>query len=195
MGEDMAGRRAAGGDATAGDRRSAGRAGPAAQRYEVRPVAWVESPLKQLAQAPNQGREGAPPAWLAVEPDLAEAARDLRAGQQVLVLTWLDRARRDELACVPGDDPASPPLGVFSTRSPDRPNPIGVHRAQILAVEGLAILAGSCRERRPAPPDDRSAERRRLSSFYARRPRVPSPFRSSRSACWLGRHLVVFGLP
>ena len=139
MGEDMAGPRAAGGNPSAGDRRSAGRAGPAEQRYEVRPVAWVESPLKQLAQAPNQGREGAPPAWLAVEPDLAEAARDLRAGQQVLVLTWLDLARRDELACVPGDDPASPPLGVFSTRSPDRPNPIGVHRAQILAVEGLRI--------------------------------------------------------
>ena len=139
MGEDMPGRPAADGSATAGDRRSAGSAGPGAQRYEVRPVAWVESPLKQLAQAPNQGREGAPPAWLAVEPDLAEAARDLRAGQQVLVLTWLDRARRDELACVPGDDPASPPLGVFSTRSPNRPNPIGVHRAQILAVEGLRI--------------------------------------------------------
>jgi tRNA-Thr(GGU) m(6)t(6)A37 methyltransferase TsaA len=99
----------------------------------------VESPLKHMAQAPNQGRQGAPPAWLAVEPDVAEAIRDLRADQQVLVLTWLDRARRDELACVPGDDPASPPLGVFSTRSPNRPNPIGVHRAQILAVEGLRI--------------------------------------------------------
>ena len=139
MGEDIAGRRAAGGNATAGDRRSAGRAGPAAQRYEVRPVAWVESPLTQLAQAPNQGSQGAPPAWLAVEPDMAEAIRDLRAGEQVLVLTWLDRARRDELACVPGDNPASPPLGVFSTRSPNRPNPIGVHRVEILAVEGLRI--------------------------------------------------------
>jgi tRNA-Thr(GGU) m(6)t(6)A37 methyltransferase TsaA len=136
---EMAANRAAGGNATAGGRPSPGGAGPAAQRYEVRPVAWVESPLKHLADAPNQGREGAPPAWLAVEPDMAEAIRDLRAGQQVLVLTWLDRARRDELACVPGDDPASPPLGVFSTRSPDRPNPIGVHRVQILAAEGLRI--------------------------------------------------------
>jgi tRNA-Thr(GGU) m(6)t(6)A37 methyltransferase TsaA len=116
----------------------AGRAGRAAPRYEVRPVAWVQSSLTQLAHAPNQGK-GAPPAWLAVEPDLAEAIRDLRAGQQVLVLTWLDRARRDELSCVPGDNPASPPLGVFSTRSPNRPNPIGVHRVQILAVEGLRI--------------------------------------------------------
>jgi tRNA-Thr(GGU) m(6)t(6)A37 methyltransferase TsaA len=138
MGEEMAAGRAVGGSATAGAA-PAGRAGPAGQRYEVRPVGWVESSLTHLAQAPNQGREGAPPAWLAIEPDLAEAIRDLRAGQQVLVLTWLDRARRDELACVPGDDPASPPLGVFSTRSPNRPNPIGVHRAQILAVEGLRI--------------------------------------------------------
>ena len=73
-------------------------------------------------------------------PDVAEGTRDLRAGEQVILLTWLDRARRDELATVPGDDPASPPLGVSSTRSPDRPNPIGLHRAQILAVEGLRIL-------------------------------------------------------
>jgi tRNA-Thr(GGU) m(6)t(6)A37 methyltransferase TsaA len=138
MGEEMAGSRAAGKEATAGDGPTAGRAGRAAPRYEVRPVAWVQSSLTQLAHAPNQGK-GAPPAWLAVEPDLAEAIRDLRAGDLVLVLTWLDRARRDELACVPGDEPASPPLGVFSTRSPDRPNPIGVHRAQILAVEGLRI--------------------------------------------------------
>ena len=109
------------------------------QRYEVRPVARVESPLTDRAQAPRQGNLGAPPAWLAVEPDVAEAIRDLRAGQEVILLTWLDRARRDELETVPGSDPASPPLGVFSTRSPNRPNPIGLHRVRILAVEGLRI--------------------------------------------------------
>jgi len=140
MNQDMAGSHAARDDAAAGACLSAGRAGTAAQRYEVRPVAWVESPLKHRADAPRQGSEGAPPAWLAVEPDVAEGIRDLRAGEQVIVLTWLDRARRDELATVPGDNPASPPLGVFSTRSPDRPNPIGLHRVQILAVEGLRIL-------------------------------------------------------
>ena len=111
----------------------------AARRFEVRPVAWVESPLTDRAQAPRQGGEGAPPAWLAVEPDVAEAIRDLRAGEQVIVLTWLDRANRGELTAVPRDDPANPPLGVFSTRSPDRPNPVGLHRAEILAVEGLRI--------------------------------------------------------
>jgi tRNA-Thr(GGU) m(6)t(6)A37 methyltransferase TsaA len=139
MSEDMAARRAAGDDTSAGARPAAGRAGQATQRYELRPIAWVESPLKHRAQAPRQGRLGAPPAWLAVEPDLAEGIRDLRAGEQVIVLTWLDRSRRDELSTVPGDNPASPPLGVFSTRSPDRPNPIGLHRVRILAVEGLRV--------------------------------------------------------
>lgn len=163
--KDTPASRAADGNAMADDRLPAGRAAPAARRYELRPVAWVESPLTLLADAPNQGREGAPPAWLAVEPDMAEAIRDLRAGQQVLVLTWLDRARRDELSCVPGDNPASPPLGVFSTRSPDRPNPIGVHRVQILAVEGLRIQVSELEalDRTPVidikPVLDRVAER------------------------------------
>jgi tRNA-Thr(GGU) m(6)t(6)A37 methyltransferase TsaA len=108
-------------------------------RYEVTPVAWVESPLQHKEQAPRQGSEGAPAAWLVVEPQVAEAIRDLRAGEEVIVLTWLDRSRRDELSTVPGDNPGSPPLGVFSTRSPNRPNPIGLHRVVILAVDGLRI--------------------------------------------------------
>jgi tRNA-Thr(GGU) m(6)t(6)A37 methyltransferase TsaA len=110
-----------------------------ANRYEVRPVGWVESPLTDKAHAPRQGNQGAPAAWLAFEPGMAEAIRDLRAGEHVIVVSWLDRARRDELSTVPGDNPASPPLGVFSTRSPNRPNPIGLHRVQILAVDGLRI--------------------------------------------------------
>jgi tRNA-Thr(GGU) m(6)t(6)A37 methyltransferase TsaA len=140
MDHDMAGSHSFPGDAPADASLPAGHAGQAAQRYEVRPVGWVESPLKDRAQAPRQGSQGAPPAWLAIEPDVAEGIRDLRPGEQVIVLTWLDRARRDELSTVPGDNPARPPLGVFSTRSPDRPNPIGLHRAQILAVEGLRVL-------------------------------------------------------
>jgi tRNA-Thr(GGU) m(6)t(6)A37 methyltransferase TsaA len=119
---------------------AAGDASRAAHGYDLKPVAWVESPLRDPAQAPRQGSEGAPSAWLAVEADVAEAMRDLRAGEHVIVLTWLDRARRDELACVPGDTPTGPPLGVFSTRSPNRPNPIGLHRTQILAVEPRRIL-------------------------------------------------------
>jgi len=106
---------------------------------EVRPIGWVESTLTDPAQAPNQGDQGAPSAWLTVEPHVAEGIRDLHVGEDVIVLSWLDRARRDELSTVPGDNPGSPPLGVFSTRSPNRPNPIGLHRVQIIATEGLRL--------------------------------------------------------
>ena len=109
------------------------------QAYEVVPIGSVESPLVDRAEAPRQGDEGAPPAWLVFEPGVAEAIRDLRVGEEVVVITWLDRARRDELRTRPRDDPAAPEVGVFSTRSPDRPNPIGLHRVRILAVEGLRI--------------------------------------------------------
>jgi len=109
-------------------------------RYEVTPIGWVESALLERAQAPRQGDEGAPSAWIVFEPGVAEAVRDLRAGDHIIVISWLDRARRDILTTHPRDDPDSPLLGVFSTRSPDRPNPIGLHRVQILAVEGLRIF-------------------------------------------------------
>jgi tRNA-Thr(GGU) m(6)t(6)A37 methyltransferase TsaA len=105
-------------------------------RFEVSPIGWVESPLDDPAQAPRQGREGAPPAWLVFRPEVAEGLRDLAVGQDILVLTWLDRARRDELSTIPRDDPANARTGVFSTRSPNRPNPIGLHRVRILAVDG-----------------------------------------------------------
>jgi tRNA-Thr(GGU) m(6)t(6)A37 methyltransferase TsaA len=108
--------------------------------YQVVPVGWVESPLTDRAQAPRQGDEGAPSAWLVFAPEVADAIRDLAAGTEVIVLTWLDRADRDVLVTRPRDDPARPPTGVFSTRSPDRPNPIGLHRVQIVATEGLRIL-------------------------------------------------------
>jgi tRNA-Thr(GGU) m(6)t(6)A37 methyltransferase TsaA len=108
--------------------------------YQVVPVGWVESPLTDRAQAPRQGDEGAPSAWLVFAPEMADAVRDLAAGTEVIVLTWLDRADRDVLVTRPRDDPARPLTGVFSTRSPDRPNPIGLHRVQIVATEGLRIL-------------------------------------------------------
>jgi tRNA-Thr(GGU) m(6)t(6)A37 methyltransferase TsaA len=110
------------------------------QHYDVVPVGWVESPLAERAQAPRQGDEGAPPAWLVFQPAVADAIRDLRAGQEVIVLTWLDRADRDVLVTRPRDDPQRPMTGVFSTRSPDRPNPVGLHRVQIDRVDGLRIL-------------------------------------------------------
>jgi tRNA-Thr(GGU) m(6)t(6)A37 methyltransferase TsaA len=108
--------------------------------YEIIPIGWVESPLTDLAQAPRQGDEGAPDAWLVFEPAIAEGIRDITAGADVLVLTWLDRADRNVLVTRPRDDPARPPTGVFSTRSPDRPNPIGLHRVEVVRTEGLRML-------------------------------------------------------
>jgi tRNA-Thr(GGU) m(6)t(6)A37 methyltransferase TsaA len=110
------------------------------ESYQVMPIGWVESPLTDRAQAPRQGDEGAPEACLVFEPGVAEGIRDLEAGTEILVLTWLDRAARDVLVTRPRDDPARPPTGVFSTRSPDRPNPIGLHRVQVVAADGLRIL-------------------------------------------------------
>jgi tRNA-Thr(GGU) m(6)t(6)A37 methyltransferase TsaA len=106
-------------------------------KIEVMPVGWVESPLTEMAQAPMQPDEGAPPAWLVFEPGVANAMRDLLPGTEILVLTWLDRADRGVLETIPRGDPRNPMTGVFSTRSPDRPNPIGLHRVRVIAVDGL----------------------------------------------------------
>ena len=106
----------------------------------VRLLGHVESPLTDRAQAPRQGDEGAPEAVLVFRPEVAEALRDLRAGTEVLLLTWLDRADREVLVVHPRGETDRPRQGVFSTRSPDRPNPIGLHRVRILAVEAGRIL-------------------------------------------------------
>ncbi len=106
---------------------------------ELRPIGRVESPLVDPAAAPKQGDEGAPEAWLVFDEAVAEGLRDLRPGEEILVLTWLDRARRDVLSVHPRDDLAVPEMGVFSTRSADRPNPIGIHRTAILSVERARV--------------------------------------------------------
>lgn len=108
----------------------------AAPGYEVRAIGWVRSPLVDPASAPLQGDEGSPDAWLVFEPTVGDGLRDVEVGSEILVLTWLDQARRDVLVTRPRDDPARPERGVFSTRSPDRPNPIGLHRIQVVAIEG-----------------------------------------------------------
>jgi tRNA-Thr(GGU) m(6)t(6)A37 methyltransferase TsaA len=115
-------------------------AGSAVAAYEIRPVGHVESPLVDRASAPKQGFEGAPQAWLVFHPDVAEGIRDLVVGAEIFVLTWLHQARRDVLAVHPRDDPRNPETGVFSTRSQDRPNPIGLHRVTIAAVDGPRVL-------------------------------------------------------
>jgi tRNA-Thr(GGU) m(6)t(6)A37 methyltransferase TsaA len=107
--------------------------------FQLKPIGWVESPLTDRAQAPRQGDEGAPDAWLVFEPAVADGLRDIAVGTEIILLTWLDRADRGVLVTQPRDDPRRPLTGVFSTRSPDRPNPIGLHRVRVLSAEGLRI--------------------------------------------------------
>jgi tRNA-Thr(GGU) m(6)t(6)A37 methyltransferase TsaA len=105
----------------------------------LRPVGRVRSTLRRREDAPKQGDEGSPEAWIDFDAAVAPALADLAAGDEVLVLTWLDQADRGVLRTQPRDDPDRPELGVFSTRSPDRPNPIGLHRVGIVAVEGASV--------------------------------------------------------
>jgi tRNA-Thr(GGU) m(6)t(6)A37 methyltransferase TsaA len=106
---------------------------------ELEPIGVVESTLAERSQAPRQGHEGAPDAWLALRPDVAEALDGLAPGMRILVLTWLDRADRSVRRVHPRDDLTRPLSGVFVTRSPDRPNPIGLHEVEVLAVEGTRV--------------------------------------------------------
>jgi tRNA-Thr(GGU) m(6)t(6)A37 methyltransferase TsaA len=108
--------------------------------YEVHPIGRVESPLTDRRLAPRQGDEGAPDAWLIFREDVRDGLRDLRPGAELILLTWFDRASRAVLVVHPRGDLDRPPQGVFSTRSPDRPNPIALHRVTILAIEGLRVL-------------------------------------------------------
>ena len=107
--------------------------------YEVTPIGTVESPLSDPASAPNQGDEGAPDAWLVFEPGVLDALDGIHVGDEVIVLTWLDRARRDVLRVHPRGDTSRAEQGVFSTRSPHRPNPIGLHRVEIVSIDGARV--------------------------------------------------------
>jgi tRNA-Thr(GGU) m(6)t(6)A37 methyltransferase TsaA len=107
--------------------------------YDLRPVGHVESSLVDRADAPCQPDEGAPDAWLVLEEGYAAALEGLAPGDDVVLLTWLDRADRDTLAVHPRGDTARPVAGVFATRSPDRPNPIGLHDVHVLEVVGTRV--------------------------------------------------------
>ena len=106
---------------------------------ELVTIGTVESPLKDRASAPKQGDEGAPEAWLVFEPTLEEALDGIEIGDDVLLLTWFDRASRDVLRVHPRSDRSRAEQGVFATRSPDRPNPIGLHRVKVLERDGLRV--------------------------------------------------------
>lgn len=115
-------------------------------------IGHVESPLADPKLAPKQGREGGPEAWLVFRPAYRDALADLAEGEEVVVLTWLDRADRSALRVHPRDDLSRPPLGVFSTRSADRPNPIGIHRVRVIAIESPLRIRVSDMEALDATP-------------------------------------------
>lgn len=120
------------------------------EQFDVRPIGSVESSLRDVGTAPRQADEGAPPASIQLRPDVLDAARDIAPGDDLLVLTWLHVADRRTLAVRPRGDAARPLTGVFSTRSPHRPNPIGLHRVRVVAVspdridvDGLEAVDGT----------------------------------------------------
>ena len=106
---------------------------------DLKSIGKVSSSLKSLDAAPRQADEGAPEAWLEFEPEVADGLRNLRPGDELVLITWLDRARRDVLTVHPRGDVSRPPEGVFSTRSPHRPNPLGLHDVKVIAVEGTRV--------------------------------------------------------
>ncbi|HEY6776148.1 MAG TPA: tRNA (N6-threonylcarbamoyladenosine(37)-N6)-methyltransferase TrmO [Thermoleophilaceae bacterium] len=108
--------------------------------FEVKAIGRVESPLTDAASAPKQGDEGAPNAWLVFDGTVLDALEGLGPGDHVIVLTWLDRARRDVLSVHPRGDTSRPQQGVFGTRSPHRPNPIGLHPVEIASIAGNRVL-------------------------------------------------------
>jgi tRNA-Thr(GGU) m(6)t(6)A37 methyltransferase TsaA len=108
-------------------------------QFEVAAIGRVESPLTDPSSAPKQGDEGAPEASLALEPEVLDALEGIRAGDEVILLTWLHAARRDVLRVHPRGDMSRPEQGVFGTRSPDRPNPIGLHRVRVLSIDGARV--------------------------------------------------------
>ena len=109
----------------------------------LRPIGKVESRLTDPADAPRQADEGAPEAWLVIDADFAAALEGLKAGDDVIVITWLDRAQRDILCNHPRGDPSRPLAGVFTTRSPHRPNPLGLHQVTVAAIDGSRVLVRS----------------------------------------------------
>ena len=108
--------------------------------FILRPIGRVESPLTDREAAPKQGDEDTPEAWLALDPAVRAGLFNLTEGQEVILLTWLDRADRDVLQVHPRGDESRSLCGVFATRSPDRPNPIGLHKIRIVRIDGDRLL-------------------------------------------------------
>jgi len=110
--------------------------------YVLDPLGFLQSSLKEPEEAPMQGREGAPDAWLEVKASVAEGLEGIEVGDELIVITWLHQAQRDILKVHPRGDETVPLAGVFATRSPDRPNPLGLHRVTVLEIAGKRVKVG-----------------------------------------------------
>jgi tRNA-Thr(GGU) m(6)t(6)A37 methyltransferase TsaA len=111
--------------------------------YTFEPVGFIRSTLKRREEAPRQGSEGGPDVWLEIEPQFAEALLGIEVGHELIVITWLHEARRDVLKVHPRSDESRPLTGVFSTRSPARPNPLGLHPVTVREINGIRVKIGS----------------------------------------------------
>ncbi len=112
------------------------------QKPRLRPIGVIRSELKEPSEAPMQGSEGAPDAWLEVDPSVAGGLHRLAVGDEIVVITWLHRADRDILQVHPRDDSQTPLTGVFATRSQDRPNPLGLHPVTVREIQGSRLRIG-----------------------------------------------------
>jgi tRNA-Thr(GGU) m(6)t(6)A37 methyltransferase TsaA len=110
--------------------------------FTLHAIGYIRSTLRDPADAPKQGAEGAPDAWLEIEPAFARGTSRLAAGDDVIVITWLHRAQREVLEVHPRDDRRNPLTGVFATRSQDRPNPLGLHRVSVREISGTRLRVG-----------------------------------------------------
>lgn len=110
--------------------------------YTLSPLGFLQSPLKSREAAPKQGREGAPDAWLEVNEAVASGLEGIEVGHEMILITWLHQSHRDILKVYPRGDTTLPLTGVFATRSPDRPNPLGLHRVTVLAIDGKRVKVG-----------------------------------------------------
>ena len=110
--------------------------------YTLEPVGFIRSTLKRREEAPRQGSEGGPDVWLEIEPQFAEALLGMEVGHELIVITWLHEARRDVLKVHPRSDESRPLTGVFSTRSPARPNPLGLHPVTVREIDGMRVKIG-----------------------------------------------------
>src|SRR5947207_11235021 len=110
--------------------------------YTLEPVGFIRSVLKRREETPRQGPEGAPDAWLEIEPQFAEALLGMEVGHELIVITWLHEARRDVLKGHPRSDPNRPLTGVFYTRLPERPNPLRLPPVNVRELDGTRLKIG-----------------------------------------------------